>query len=627
MVNFMKKIIFIFFAFILQFIFALTTFAENFYITNYDVTLDVKANKDIIVTEKIDVYFTKPSHGIYRTIPLKGKLYYEGVKSSLYKARISDIAINNKYSKKNIINKRSKYLLLKIGDKKKYVDGAQQYEIKYKYSLGNDKLENADELYFNIIGTEWMTGIDNVDFKVIFPKVDYDLLGNTGFSLGKTNTSGYEPQDITFSVEDNNVIVGRVNRLMLGVEGLTIRTLLPEGYFDKSFEFPSRLFVLILISILTLIPFIMWFMYGRDEKIIPVVSFYPPANKNSAEVEVIFDGCSSDKGIISLILLLASKGFIQIEDNKDSFTLHKIKKYDGENKFEKSLMSALFLNKKTIDSKELEKSNTFYEACDLLKDDLNELQNFIFDASATNFKKISIILGCTLGILCCLLYCLGDYTFDIFTKNNFGLIVQLIIAVSLVGTFFSTIFVDKSRVWKKVLTFLFLVLCSYVFIFGSLIKLMSQSLLIDFPISIYSLVAVFVVFVCFFNMQKRSKLGLKEKGEILGFKKFLEVAEKHQLELLVSENPNYISEIIPYAYILGVLDKIMPILENINLYNKSEWYSFLSSRSSFSRFDNSMMKIVGPTEANGGVTSSSGGRGGRGGRAGGGAGGGGGGSW
>ena len=74
-----------------------------------------------------------------------------------------------KYSKKNIINNRSKYLLLKIGDRKKYVDAAQQYEIKYKYSLGNDKLENADELYFNIIGTEWMTGIDNVDFKVIFP--------------------------------------------------------------------------------------------------------------------------------------------------------------------------------------------------------------------------------------------------------------------------------------------------------------------------------------------------------------------------------------------------------------------------------------------------------------------------
>ena len=48
---------------------ALAARAENFYIENYEVMLDVSKNRLVHVKEVITVYFTTPSHGIIRKIP------------------------------------------------------------------------------------------------------------------------------------------------------------------------------------------------------------------------------------------------------------------------------------------------------------------------------------------------------------------------------------------------------------------------------------------------------------------------------------------------------------------------------------------------------------------------------
>ena len=45
--------------------------AENFYIQNYEVKLEVNEKKSVKVEEEIEVCFLKPSHGIIREIPHK----------------------------------------------------------------------------------------------------------------------------------------------------------------------------------------------------------------------------------------------------------------------------------------------------------------------------------------------------------------------------------------------------------------------------------------------------------------------------------------------------------------------------------------------------------------------------
>ena len=56
--------------------------AGNFYITKYDVDVAVREDDTYKVTEKIDVTFTKKSHGIYRKIPYQVDLDRDGQKSS-----------------------------------------------------------------------------------------------------------------------------------------------------------------------------------------------------------------------------------------------------------------------------------------------------------------------------------------------------------------------------------------------------------------------------------------------------------------------------------------------------------------------------------------------------------------
>ncbi len=114
----------------------------------------------------------------------------------------------------------------------------------------------------------------------------------------------------------------------------------------------------------------------------------------------------------------------------------------------------------------------------------------------------------------------------------------------------------------------------------------------------------------------------------MGFKKFLETAEKEKLEMLVEENPEYYYDILPYAYVLGVSDKWTKNFESIAL-EPPQWYGgTVFDRMIFWHFMNSTYNSAAASMTSA-PQSSSGGNfsGGGGGFAGGGSGGGGGGSW
>lgn len=65
---------------------------------------------------------------------------------------------------------------------------------------------------------------------------------------------------------------------------------------------------------------------------------------------------------------------------------------------------------------------------------------------------------------------------------------------------------------------------------------------------------VFIVSVAAL-VRHRTESYIKALGDLLGFKNFLEVAEKEKLEMLLEENPQYYYDILPYANVLGVSDK------------------------------------------------------------------------
>ena len=60
-------------------------------------------------------------------------------------------------------------------------------------------------------------------------------------------------------------------------------------------------------------------------------------------------------------------------------------------------------------------------------------------------------------------------------------------------------------------------------------------------------------------------------GKIRGFKTFLETAEKDRLEKMVSKEPTYFYDILPFTYVLGVSSVWIKKFESITLAPPS-WY-------------------------------------------------------
>ena len=56
-------------------------------------------------------------------------------------------------------------------------------------------------------------------------------------------------------------------------------------------------------------------------------------------------------------------------------------------------------------------------------------------------------------------------------------------------------------------------------------------------------------------MKKRTKQGGEWLAKLIGFKEFIDKAEKDRIRVLVEQNPSYFYNVLPYAYVLGVTDK------------------------------------------------------------------------
>src|SRR6056297_1082745 len=127
---------------------------EAFYIDNYDVEIQVFEDNTYSVNEKIDVFFTENRRGIYRTIPLY---------SSNSDARIDNIKVeNDPYT----VSYDADSVEIRIGDPDVYISGQKFYNISYEFKIGEDKIPNYDEFYFNLIGDQWDTYINNATFTI-----------------------------------------------------------------------------------------------------------------------------------------------------------------------------------------------------------------------------------------------------------------------------------------------------------------------------------------------------------------------------------------------------------------------------------------------------------------------------
>lgn len=180
-----------------------TEVVYRYTIEAYDVLIDVKENNVLEITESIKANFKEPRHGIIRKIPLRNTVKRNDGSVTKNSVRLTDLSVSEEYE----VSNDSGYRVIKIGDADETITGIHDYVIKYSYNLGKDSSKDFDELYFNIIGDEWDTEINNVTFTINMPK-EFDV-SKLGFSSGKYGTVG--SNDVEYTVEGNK-IVGSLKR-------------------------------------------------------------------------------------------------------------------------------------------------------------------------------------------------------------------------------------------------------------------------------------------------------------------------------------------------------------------------------------------------------------------------------
>ena len=610
---------------------------KDYVIESYDVEMNVTSDNVYHIKETIVADFRVKKHGIFRTIPKSNSVKRADGSTSHNNARITNINVkdyNYTVSRENGMTK------IKIGSSSKYLTGKNTYVISYDYNIGNDKLENGDELYFNLVGTKWDTQIKKVTFKITMPKeFEYDS-ESLGFSTGKYGRKGTE--DIQYSV-DGNVISGTYNHYLDKYEGVNIRLNLPEGYFEQQkVEFGILDGIIFLIPIAgVILLYSLWNKYGRDEEVIDTVEFFPPDNLNSAELGAVYKGAANNKDVVSLLIYLANKGYLKIIEKEkkgilklggQDFSIVQLKPYDGNNQSEKKFLDGLFKRGKTndeglvqVEKKDLEER--FYTTVGQVSNLAGKVNKNMYNATSKKATWLGI------GALCLTYFATFFRVIRYSELDGEGFFLALLLPMLFLMIFGLILANGKSVVkgiFKEGIKGLLLAAIVGLPVFGVLAEMTEYLPAIYYYEALAGLVGIIIMLIILKYMPSRTHEGTILYGKVLGFKNFLETAEKEKIEALVQEEPTYFYDILPYAYVLGVTDAWIKKFESITV-EPPTWYSGTDAFTihSMNHFMNSTMNSIKDTMSSAPASSGSSGgfSSGGGGFSGGGSGGGGGGSW
>lgn len=591
----------------------------DYEIESYDVNIEVTRQNVYKISETLHVNFNESRHGIFRNIPLVNQVErYDGSKS-VTRAVIGNVDCGGDEFE---LSREGDDCQIKIGDEDREIIGGKDYHIYYEYNLGKDVLPDIDEFYYNIIGTGWTdTTISNVTFSIKMPEaIDEEKMGMSYGPYGSHETKGLQ-----YSIDGNTLQAKLKPDITLQPsEALTVRMELPEGYFEVTETIPIWIWLALVVGLAGMLTAIfLWWKFGRDDPVVETVEFHAPDGLNSVDLAFAYKGHLQNTDVVSLIVYLAQKGYIKIQQgtekkpNKNTFTLIKVRDYDGNNEVERTFMQGLFSKKSQVTKRDLE--NSFYKTIRLIVGMVDNKTN-----RQVLFTKESINKGWILLLFTVAVYALAgwkpalDYYIDFFEGSLAFLIPSAV---------FSVVFFVMFRPMKTILLNILIGivglgigLTTYVFFLDDALGYVNPA---------YRYVYLFAVaasaVILFFNtyLSKRTEYGTQILGRIRGFKRFLETAEKDRLEAMVAEDPQYFYEILPYTYVLDISDKWMKKFESITM-EPPQWYSSYNyTMFDYMMFHSFMHSTM--TAAASSMTSTPGSDGG--GFSGGGSGGGGGGSW
>lgn len=575
-------------------LFALTLFvmpvtAGDFTINRFHSDISISKDSSFSVKEIIEVEFQRPRHGIYRELPFR----YVDELGNTHITPMEVLSVTDGSGKnwKTGIENRNNVVHIRIGDPEKYVSGKQTYIILYTVENALLFFDDHDELYWNVTGNFWKAPIKEASARLTL------VTSNTSKNLWASCYTGVldsRASECRYGTDGNSAEFLAKHELGPG-EGLTI-----AFGWDKGLTSPASGMKVFLRKVKETWSFLMpfcslfimihlWRTRGRDPRVREsvTVTYGPPQYDNKpllpAETGALIDEKLDPRDITSSIVGLAVKGYLKIGETKKEglifdttdYYLSKVKEPDADlGTFESELMRCLFpdsLQKRMVS----EMKNTFYK-------NLGPLKQTLYGGLVE--KKY-------------------------FLKNP-----------EKVRYFYATAAVAVSALAVTAAVFLTRALVTSASFSPSLLAGSAVAgLLAGLPVLAFSRI-----------MPAKTKYGASAYMDTLGFREFMNRAEKDRLERMGDKD--LFSRFLPYAIALDVADNWAKAFEGI-YQDPPEWYTSPGGFGTFNPYGfshsiNSMTSTLGTAIFSAPRGSGIAGSGlGGGGSSGGGFGGGGGGSW
>lgn len=547
---------------------SITAYAEK--IANFTSGIYVTDNGTILVTEDIEYDFQHAyRHGIYREIPFKYDYGYKRLTIDLDVEGVTDFK-GGTYKYK--VSKQGSYVNIRIGDPDFKVTGEHGYKIEYFVDGAVSYFDDYDEIYWNVTGNEWRVPIERSSARVSFENGVPEGARAKCF----TGTYGSTDEDCKVTIKKNSIDFETLGSLDAG-QGLSIVVGFPKGIvkepgaMSKFFRFISDNWYFALPFLTGFGLFYLWRSRGKDPegRGVIAVRYEPPENLTPAEAGTLVDERANIQDISSTVIDLAVRGYITIEEIQTTkFYFFTDRDY--------KLTKLKEPTQEELKPHELKVLSGIFDGSQETM--ISELRNKFY-------KELP-------GIKKALYKELIDNRFFPTNPESVKTIYRFIgIGILVIGFFL---------MFNPLLTLSLILSGIIVFIFSGF-------------------------------MPRKTKKGVVVKEQILGFREFIDRAEKDRIKRLAEQDPTLFDRVLPYAIVFGLEDKWADAFRGMYT-EPPRWYHSSHYRDRFSPelFVNDIgrsLTVMNSTMVSTPRRSGSSGFSGGGGSSGGGFGGGGGGSW
>lgn len=552
----------------------------NYSISAFHVDIDVDEQNVLEIQETITIQPQESMRGIIRAIPIYQKVAFEenGKEYALnYKTEISNIQANET----SYIYEENGFVLIRLGSENLWFNSSKTYTINYTLNLGDDRISEFDQFYFNVIGTDWDAPISNISFKITMPKAL--SAGKEMFVYSGEYGSANEE---SFAVDSNLITFEYLYSGSLNAyEGLSVRLRLEKGYFDFSIN-QTIAWTLSVIALAVLIVLLLWFvnklLKTKKQIVTPVLMFSSPDDLPPSELGYIIDGVVDNQDITSLIIYWAEKGFLKISEDKKKYTLIKLKDME-ESGYQKVMFNKIFETAEAVKLEDIGENiyMQVYTAKSQIKAKYEKTQFDIKNKNSKNlfaFLAVAIVTAVTTTLL----------RVSVEPYYQLGVAILGIISLGLAHLFMHQ---EKIRFKKsldqhkdKTMLYMLPILAIWILMAVLSFNFYFDKLLLSFLV----LIPATIIMLLAFKLAIRKDEGLELFGQVLGFKQFISYTEKDRIKMLAKEDPQMFYSVLPYAYVLGVSDEWINKFEGVAL-NAPSWYE---STSHFGIFDYLIMRSI-----------------------------------